>query len=47
MDFPGLMLTVCSYVVNWKVVYVSHVANSWEDHKASKDTRESVSKCDD
>ena len=39
---PGLMLTTCGYVVHWEVVYMRHVANGWEDHKASQDTSEWV-----
>lgn len=36
------MLTICSYFVQWELMYMRHVANSRENHKASQDTCERV-----
>lgn len=38
--FKGVLPTVCSDVVYWEVVYMSHVTNSRENHKAGQDTGE-------
>lgn len=37
------MLTSSSYIVNWQLIHVSHVAEGREDHESSQDTGKRVS----